>query len=101
MKLFDASIAVALTLAGCSAAPPANPFKIPRADVAARVRTIALSPLGLPGNIEQPEAVRFHFESLVAAKLRDGGFQVVPSAEYAAIWQRAAENIGGIYDPVS
>lgn len=92
---------LALALAGCSAAPPSNPFKIPRADVAARIKTIALSPVELSRDLEGAEAVRFKFETLVAAKLREGGFRVAPSAEYAAIWRQKAAGLGGIFDSVT
>jgi hypothetical protein len=82
-------------------AKPYNPFKIPDSELRGRVRTIAIAPLLANANLVDREYARAQIEPLVGERLRAGGFQVVASAEMERLWRRAADDVGGIFDPVS
>ena len=95
------SLAFLLAASSCATLPPPNPFKIPEPDIKAKVKVVALAPLGLGSDFEDPQVVQTKFESLFEGKLREGGFTVVPSKEYAAIWKEMTEKLGGLFDPIS
>ena len=91
MKLQPTIIVVllfALLTAGCAIEFPAPPshFTLAHDDFYAKVKTIAIAPLVTPADLESPAPVMAKFETLIAATLRDGGYTVVPSKEYAAIF---------------
>jgi hypothetical protein len=100
-SLFSTYLALALTASGCAATTPYNPFKIPPEDIKAKVKVVALAPINFPTDIDDPEPVKAKFESLVTAKLQEGGFTVVSSAEYGAIWKQMTEQLGGFFDPMT
>jgi len=97
LKLF-VYVLTAFLVSGCAATSPHNPFKIPQADIQAKVKTIALVPIDIAPEIENPAAIKFKFESLLTTKLQDGGFNVIASDEYATIWRQAVKNLGAVYD---
>ena len=87
---------------GCATPPPPyEPFKTDRQELFAKVKTIALAPVRMPGEIEDREPVRKKFESYIETKLRQGGFTVIPSSEYQTLWKQATEQMGGVYDPLT
>ena len=90
-----------MAASSCAATTPYNPFKVPQEQIRNKVRIIAITPLLLPGGMEDPEPVKAKFESLVEAKLRKAGFTVVPSREYDAIWKQTTEKLGGVFDPLT
>jgi len=92
---------VALLLAGCAGNPSYDPWLIPRDTFLARTRTIALSPIRLPEDLEQPGPVEVMFDSLITDALKTAGFSVVPSQVVSDIWNHDADSIGGYYDPVT
>ena len=92
---------VVVVVAACAATvPPYNPFKIPRTDIEGRIRTVVIVPF-VTIQIDSPDAVTTSFEALIATKLRNAGYTVVPSAAYEAVWERAKQQIGGYFDPVT
>jgi len=91
----------ALLGAGCATTPPYNPFKIGQEEFNRKTKTIALAPVFIPEGLEDPEPVKIKFESLIESRLREAGFLVIPSREYAEIWKRTTEQVGGYFDPVS
>src|SRR5882672_10257319 len=95
------TLAASLVGAGCATQAAYNPFKITQDDFYGRVKIIALAPVLIPGDVENPEPAAAKFESLIQAKLRDAGFSVVPSREYAEIFKRMAQTVGGYFDPVT
>jgi len=101
LGLFWGFLALALTASSCAVTTPYNPFKIPEDQLRAKVKVIALAPLNLPTNLEDPAPVQSKYESLIEAKLREAGFTVVPSREYAAIWKQMIEQLGGFFDPLT
>ena len=92
-----AILMVALTGAGCAT----DPLKIAQHIIPGQIKTIALAPVGVPPDLGHPEPVMAKFESLLEAKLREGGFSIVPSREFVEIWKRMAEQVGGYFDPVT
>lgn len=101
-KLFLLVILMAfLFAAGCATTTPYNPFKVSQEEFYNKTKTIALIPVDLPKGLADPESVRGKFEALLEEKLHEGGFLTVPSKEYAEIWKRMTEQIGGYFDPVS
>lgn len=98
-RLLMAISVVALIGAGC--AKPYNPFVISRDQIYSKVETIAVAPVAVPEDLEVPEPVKAKFASTIEAKLREAGFLVVPSGEYAKIWEGIAEQVGAFFDPVT
>lgn len=99
--LLLATLAVALIGAGCATTPPYNPFKISQDEFHGKIKTIALTPVAVPRDLENPERVRAKFESLIEAKLREAGFSIVPARESGEIFERMTKQLGGFFDPVT
>jgi hypothetical protein len=100
-SLFITIIIAALIGGGCATTAPYNPFKVTQEEIYAKTKTIALTPVVVPGDLTDPEALKAKFESLLEAKLREAGFLTVPSKEFAEIWKRMTEQVGGYFDPIS
>jgi hypothetical protein len=62
---------------------------------------VALTPVGMPGGIENEDAIKTKFEALVTAKLQEGNFRVIRSEEYGTIWKEMTEKLGGFFDPLT
>jgi hypothetical protein len=92
---------VGLIQLGCATTALDNPFKIAQNEFYAKTKTIALAPIAIPGDLENPEPVKARFESLIEAKLHEAGFALVQSQEMAAIWKQMAEQVGGYFDPLT
>lgn len=92
---------LAWVLAGCAGKPAYNPWLVPRDSVLANTRTIALSPLRAPDDLEESEPVEALFDSLITDALRAAGFVVVPSDVVSEVWNRGADSIGGYFDPMT
>jgi len=84
---------------GC--ATPYDPFRIPAAELRARVHTIALSPLRVSPDAADLAFARAEIEPRVTSILTQAGFQVVSSDAMEDLWRAAASDVGGIYDPVT
>jgi hypothetical protein len=92
----------AMVVAGCvPAAAPYNPFKMSAPEIRQKVKRVALAPVILPVDLDDPEPVKAKFEALIQAKLREGGFTAVPSQEVDALWKRMKEQLGGFFDPIT
>ena len=100
-SLLAAALATTLIVAGCATTPPYNPFKIAQEEFYGKIKTIALAPVGVPTDLEDPDPVKAKFEPLIEAKLREAGFSVVPSRESAGIFESMNKQLGGIFDPVT
>ncbi|OIR15364.1 hypothetical protein GALL_36860 [mine drainage metagenome] len=97
------ALAFALLTAGCAIEPPAPPshFTLAHDEFYARVKTIAIAPLTVPADLANPEPVAKKFEPLIAEILRNAGYHVVPSKEYAALFEQAQSKQGGYFDAYS
>jgi hypothetical protein len=94
-------LALLLSISGCAATTPYNPFKVPQADIKAKTKLVALAPMGVPGGIENEDLIKKKFEALVTARLQEGGFRVLQSEEYGTIWKQMTEKLGGFFDPMT
>ena len=93
------TVLIALIEVGCATTTPYNPFKIDQNKFYANTKTIALAPCWVRPDLEVSEQVIDKFELIIADKLREAGFLVVPSKHYRDIWKRMIEQMGGYFDP--
>lgn len=100
-SLLTAALATTLIGGGCATTAPYNPFKIAQEEFYGKIKTIALAPVGVPRDLEDPDQVKAKFEPLIEAKLREAGFTVVPSRETAGIFEKMNKQVGGMFDPVT
>ncbi|HKA32195.1 MAG TPA: hypothetical protein VKH64_03210 [Candidatus Binatia bacterium] len=96
-----AYLLLALVLSGCAATKTYDPFKVAQSDIRGRVKVVALVPIELSTDAEDPAGVKAKFEWLIRSKLEEGGFKVIPSDEFASIWKKTVAQHGPIYDPAS
>src|ERR1041384_3450117 len=96
-----AYLLLAYGLSACAATKAYDPFKIAHADIRGRVKVVALVPIELSTDAEDPAAVKAKFEWLIRSKLEEGGFKVIPSDEFASIWKKTVEKLGPVYDPAT
>ena len=100
--LFLTTLAAAFVGVGCATtAPPYNPFKVAQDDFYGKVKTVALAPVSIPGDLDDPDPVKAKFESLIEGKLREAGLSVIPSKEGEEIWKQMKEHLGGFFDPIT
>jgi hypothetical protein len=101
-RLILVNLLLGLWFQGCAqVAPPYDPFKIPRNEFFVRTKVVALAPVGIAVNLENPDSTRTHFEALLDQKLRELGFTVISANEYKGIWEGLTKQLGGIFDPVT
>lgn len=96
-----ATLVTVLIEVSCATAALSNPFKVAENEFYGKIKTIALAPIVVLANPEDPEPVKAKFESLIEARLREAGFSVVPSREVGTTWKRMSDLVGGIFDPVT
>ena len=96
-----ALVVVAFIGTGCAKSPPYSPWRVDQQQFHQTIKTIALAPITLPESLDDPDAVRAEFESLIEAKLREGGLVIVPPEEVGEIWDREMDAVGGFYDPAT
>ncbi len=92
---------LAFFLLGCGGKPAYDPWLVPRENFLARTRMIALSPLDVPDDLEQPEPVATLFDSLLTEALQEAGFGIVPADVVSDIWGHGTDSVGGYYDPMT
>lgn len=83
-----AVLVLALAASGCASD---TAFKIDRTLFIGRIKTIAVTPVSLPDGLENPASIRDEFESLLATRLREAGYSVIPSTEYVTTLKGMAE----------
>ncbi len=89
-------------LAGCTSIPlyTDKPFSADRADFVRTVRVIALEPM--PGlDLKGEAAIQDAFETELTDELRNLGFLVVPSRQFAQLWQQLSKEDRTLYDPIT
>ncbi len=92
---------LAFVLLGCAGKPSYDPWLAPRDSFLTSTRTIALSPIRVPDDLEQPAPVEATFDSLITEALRAAGFAVVSPDIVSDIWGHGADSVGGYYDPMT
>jgi len=80
--------------------PPSNTSRLFE-ELGSKSRTIALVPLDTPDWIPNGETVQRKFESLIAGKLKEANFDVLPSEVYDRKWKEMAKKVGGLYDRIT
>jgi len=83
---------------GCAGHAPYNPFIVPQERIYGSVKTIAIAPVIAPSDLGSVDPSRGKFDSLIAGQLRSAGFAVVPPEESEAIWKRATDSLGGLFN---
>lgn len=110
MRLLPAIALLAGISAATAAEAPAQPaappgFDVPREQVIATIKRIAIIPVVMPGNLrggaEERTAIARRIEGAVAAMLREGGFEVVEAESMRVIRQQATATMGQLYDPLT
>ena len=88
-------------VAGCGGGAEAAAFLVAPEQFFSSTRVVAMAPVRPPAEVVIAEQGLARLDTLLDARLRDARFDVVPSAEYARIWQAVLERVGGIYDPLT
>jgi hypothetical protein len=96
-------LALLTTLAlPCSArAAEYDPFQVPKAEVRASVKTIAIEPLFVAPGVPATPELRRSIEAMVQESVTRAGFGVVPPAEVDKVRRSVASRLGGVYDPIT
>jgi len=83
------------------ATPPAPTIAHPtRAEIQKTVKTIALAQISLKGNTYE-ESIRTIYQNRITQSLKDAGYEVVSPWTYQHAVTESAEEVGGVYDPIS
>jgi hypothetical protein len=96
-----AALLAAGLVAACGGRQKFTPWLVPEEKFFGSVRTIAVSPVVIPGDLERPQPVQATFDSLIASQLRAAGFGIVPAAAVAQVLERASAEAGGLYNPTT
>lgn len=94
-----AALALAAGCFGHTSAPPYDPFRTPRVQVAATMRVVALAPMKVPKDLESADFVKARFLATVDAQLREAGLVVVPAPDVGPVVDAVFEARGGFFDP--
>ncbi len=81
--------------------PPYNPFLVPADTVRSVVHTVIVTPTVPPGGVLVSAMAASRIDSVIEARLRQGGYSVVPAAEYSRIWDGVLRQMGGFFDPIT
>src|SRR2546425_3341536 len=98
---FALQVSAIVACACGSTQKPYNPYKVPRESFYPALKTVAVAPVRLPSDLEDPEPVRALFTSAIAARLKNAGFAVVPPTEAGPIIEEKTKEAGGIFDPTT
>ena len=89
-------LAVAV-LGGC--AKPYDPFQVPREEARERIADVAMVPAQVSSFVMDPLEARATFEVPATRRLERAGIRVIPSETWQTLWNQAAMDLGGVYDP--
>jgi hypothetical protein len=76
-------------------------FFVPRAELRAAVKTVGVMPVTVDDAVGDADEVAALLEAEIAARLKQGGFVVVPASAMRAVRERAQAALGGLYDPLT
>jgi hypothetical protein len=77
-----------------------DPFRTPRAQVVATVKTIGVMPLEVTDVVPDGAAVANRYEADVVRRLEQAGFAVVPPAAMREVRERVMAASGPLYSPI-
>lgn len=95
------AVAFGTLISACATTPSESPFKLKRDDIFARVNTVVIMPIKIVGDLNREEEIAERYESLIGMKLEQAGFKVIPSTQYASLWETMVEQVGGVFDPLT
>jgi len=98
LSLFAAAILFAVPPAAAAAAED-EAYRVPKAVVSSRVETIAIATVHVPTETTEPLGARQAIAASVTHELQRKGYEVVPPAEYEALWRTYAAKLGKVFDP--
>ena len=74
-------------------------YVVPREEFGDSIERMVLAPVVVETDVEVPESVLVMVDSLIADRLSDLRFSVIPSLVYEELWTRIVEESGGFFDP--
>ncbi len=80
---------------------PYNPFLVPADTVRSVVNIVIVTPAVPPEGVFVSAMAASRIDSVMEARLRQGGYSVVPAAEYSRIWDGVLRQMGGFFDPIT
>lgn len=80
---------------------PEKPADVDRAAFLATYRRVTVAAIELPEALPNRANVRERYAAALEAGLARAGFEVVPPAAYAAVWDPIYAASGGFYDPMT
>ena len=83
------------------AEPPYNPFLVPADTVRSVVNTVIVTPAMPPEGVFVSVSATRRIDSVIEARLRQGGYSVVSTVEYSLIWDGILRQMGGFFDPIT
>jgi hypothetical protein len=84
--------------AGCAGHAPPHPWLAPHDRFFDQTHTVALASVDVPDGLEQPAPVVALFDSLIAGRLREAGYDIVPASDVNPIWRALVDSAGGLFD---
>ncbi len=90
-------LVLVIAVGGC--APAYNPFRMPKEQFRTKVKRIALAPIAVPPQLGVSESTKLRVDSLIEAKVKESGFITFSAKEWAPIFARAHQEVGGLLDP--
>jgi hypothetical protein len=91
-------LVLVVAVGSCATAPPYIPFQIPEEQFYTKVKRIALAPIAVPPQLEVSESTKLRLDSLIEAKLQEAGFATYPAKNWAAVFTRVQQEVGGLFD---
>jgi hypothetical protein len=98
---YPRSLLAVAALAACASSQKRNPFIVPKETFSGSLRIVAVAPVRLPGDVEDPEPLRARYAALLADRLRGAGLTVVPPEQVGPIVEERTREAGGLFDPVT
>ena len=80
---------------------PYNPFLAPADTVRSVVNTVIVTPTVPPEGVLVSAMSARRIDLVIEARLRQGGYSVVPATEYSRIWDGILLQMGGFFDPIT
>jgi len=97
LALVGSVLGIVVASMGC-AGKKYDPWRIAPERFRADFHVLAMFPVGVPSDLENPRPIQILFDSLVTESLRSGGFTVIPSDSAGGVWQHLVDSAGGLFD---
>lgn len=97
LAVFTAACSLALAASADPEFLLPGPFHVPREQFYPSLKVVAVAPLSLPRDLDDPGARR-ELQALIEGRLHDAGLEVVPARDVAVVAREVATASGGAYD---